>query len=843
MGFFFSKNISKFKTKKTSSVDHLFKELGCKACSLFNAQIQAPDMLPSGSNEPIIYVLGEAPGKTEDIEDEQFIGKSGQLLRRNLSKFFPDLYQDKVRNKGIRFNNCIRCRPSNSNRNPTDQELICCRKSVEKDIEKTKPLIIIGCGNIPLKWMLNVTGINLWRGRKVPAKIGNHHAWFFPIYHPAFVLRSGKNNEIEDVFERDLNNIPDLLLDLPVAVTEGYKSNITYVTGRNDNDLRKVRRELEKFCDSPLLAIDIESTCLKPWEKDAKLLTLSISNDKDTFAFPIDHPKGWRNKEQIDAVKELVFNFLLNSSTKIAHNLKCELSWLVDMFGQKIMRETSWADTLSQAYVLDERVGVFSLDVQCLIYFGFNLKSVCSLDSSNLLQYPLETVLEYNGVDSKWTYKLYEEQSKGFTNNHGLNLIRQQHVETSKTLTMTGLVGLEVNQDRVATISEELQEKLKDINDKIVNLSRVKDYEKKYGKLNCGSNPNLKIIFKEFYGLVSPKITKKGNESFDEEVVKTFAEQGNILAGYILEFREIRKLKSTYIDSIPKLLCLDGKIRPEFNDTFTATGRLSSASPNAQNFPRRKNKHVRSIIKASNKHWFVAFDYGQLEARNLNMVSGEDNIVKSDIHSDWSERIIRAYPKAGNVKTLSEASKKDFKKFRSKVKNALVFPWFYGAGEWSVGRSLGLPEKITKKLYNDFWRLFSKVKKWQEETEEFYNKYGYVETMTGRRRHAPLDRNKRFNSPIQGCSSDIVIQAMNRLSLLAYKLRKPQYQARLNVHDDLSFYIPDQTLEEDIEFIAREMCRPLAFMNEVPLEVEVAVGKNWFAINEIGKFSTDDFKY
>jgi DNA polymerase-1 len=850
MGFFVSKNLPKKKKKNDNSLDHLLGDLGCKACPLAtSSRIQSPNMEPSGSARPTVYVLGESPGKTEDEDNEQFVGDSGQLLRSNLIEFFPKLYRGRRRNKGIRFNNCVRCRTSSSNRDPTNRELTCCRKLVEEDIEKTKPLVIIGCGNIPLKWMLNVSGIGLWRGRRIPVKIGTHEAWFFPISHPAFVLRSEK--EIGDVFRRDLSNIADFLSDidfkdLPEVIIDGHKDNVTYVTGRNENDLRKVRRKLELFCDDPLTAIDVEATCLKPWQKKAKLLTVSISSDRETFSFPVDHPRGW-DMEKRKIVKNVLRWFLLNSNTKIAHNLKCEAQWLIDAFGQKVMRETKWADTISRAYVLDERVGVFSLDIQCLIYFGFNLKSICNLDASRLLDYPIEDVLLYNGVDSKWTLGLYKKQEELFCDS--LRNPESLHIETSKTLALTEIKGLDIDLDEVDKNSEKLSIELDNITLEISDLPKVRKYEKKYGKFNCASNPSLGVIFKEFYGLSSPKKTKpsktypNGQESFDEKVIKLFAEKGNDLAKCILEFRKVSKLKSTYVDSIPKLLCSDKKLRPEFNSTLTATGRLSSSNPNAQNFPKRKNRYVRAVVVAPKGHWFVAFDYCQLEARNLTMVSGETNIIEKDIHADWAERVINLSPEAANTRSLSAISKEDFKAFRGKIKNTLVFPWFYGAGEWSVAEGLGISQTVVEKLSDDFWRLFDKVKKWQEETEKFYYRHGYVETLTGRRRHAPLDRNRRFNSPIQGCSSDIVIDAMNRLSLLAYELSKSQYQARLNVHDDLSFYIPDKTLTEDIEFIAKEMCRPADFMNNIPLEVEVAVGRNWFKLEEIGKFSTTDFDY
>jgi uracil-DNA glycosylase family 4 len=173
MGFFFSKNNSEIKKSKSKELPlEFYHNNSCKVCTLKNESIRNPRMLPTGSDKPIIYILGEAPGKTEDKEGLQFVGDSGQLLRSTLEKYFGKIPYRKLKKDSfqIRFNNCIRCHPP-SNRNPSELEIECCRKSIEDDIEKTKPLIIIGIGdditgNTPLEWMLNVSGINLWRGRK-----------------------------------------------------------------------------------------------------------------------------------------------------------------------------------------------------------------------------------------------------------------------------------------------------------------------------------------------------------------------------------------------------------------------------------------------------------------------------------------------------------------------------------------------------------------------------------------------------------------------------------------------------------------------------------------------------
>jgi DNA polymerase-1 len=184
---------------------------------------------------------------------------------------------------------------------------------------------------------------------------------------------------------------------------------------------------------------------------------------------------------------------------------------------------------------------------------------------------------------------------------------------------------------------------------------------------------------------------------------------------------------------------------------------------------------------------------------------------------------------------------------RKRIKNLLVFPWFYGASKFSVSAAISteyreVPEYVMNELYEEFWETYPMVKVWQRDQINFYNKYGYVKSLTGRRRRLPLKFNEVINHCIQSSASyDICLVAGDRLSKLGYELWKPQYQYFSNVHDELNFYIPYSTLVEDIETIAKEMVRPAYYFINVPLEVECKVGYNWFDLEDYWKFSTLDW--
>jgi len=153
-----------------------------------------------------------------------------------------------------------------------------------------------------------------------------------------------------------------------------------------------------------------------------------------------------------------------------------------------------------------------------------------------------------------------------------------------------------------------------------------------------------------------------------------------------------------------------------------------------------------------------------------------------------------------------------------------------------------MPLSVIGPLVDDFWEEFSGIKEWQEELETFYDRYGYVSCLTGRRRRAPISINELINSPIQGTASDITVDAFSRLSRAAWEMEMWQFQARLEVHDELVFQIPKKTFDRDVEFICDYLldCDHFDFIN-VPLCVEVSSGPNWFEQKSVMTLFSDDF--
>lgn len=854
MGFFF--NNERTLNKKQNLLQYAY-EKGCICCPLYKARhIKHANMKPTGASKPLIYMLGEAPGETEDKLNRQFVGQSGELIRSICKEIVgSSASYDEI----MRWNNVIRCWPGKGNRNPSELEIKCCKKELEADIESTKPFIVVGIGNIALQAILEVSGIMSFRGRFIPVKIGSHSFWFAPILHPSFIIRHGLDGNYFDktylhTFRKDLENIIEFAVEQfphfkPVVIDSGYEDGIEIIEGNKASDVAKIIKRLDYFKKSNLITIDIETVGkpngLSPYNINTRILSISVSDDNAIVAFPVEHKVFSKDNQKVilNKVREL----LTTTKTKVAHNIKFEITWFNKYFGANTVMYGSWVDTMAQAVVLDERVGshedggVLSLGMQTLINFGFNLKKLTEnkINRMNLELSELKDVLMYNGMDAKYEHLLYHKLKKEIKKesrwllNHLNNL--------GRTLALVESKGVVYDKEQAEEFRKMYDKKLEVINKKIRNDLYIREFEKQARtKFLPLSTAHITKLLKDIIKLPPVKGTAKtslndGGFSTDKEALDIYAKQGVEVVKHLVNYRQVSKQKSTYVDGVEKFVHRDGIIRASFNHLFVSTGRLSSRSPNMQNFPKRQHVEARNIIKAPEDHWIVAIDYAQLEARVVAIVAQDKEFMKMfwegyDIHMDWAIRLAK---RLGHK--FDDAG---LKKYRSLVKNQWVFPLIYGSSQASAEAGLGAKEGQLSKEYQEFWNMCNGVAKWQEQQLAFYRKHGYVITLLGRKRHMPLSKNEIYNTPIQSLASELVTDAMNRLAKLAVALNKPQYIPIWNIHDDLGFYIPDSSLEEDILFIAEQMvCVPFDFVN-IPLGIEVSVGKRWGELEEVVKYDT-----
>jgi DNA polymerase-1 len=389
------------------------------------------------------------------------------------------------------------------------------------------------------------------------------------------------------------------------------------------------------------------------------------------------------------------------------------------------------------------------------------------------------------------------------------------------------LVGMEQEGIRIdPTFFKGMSERL----DRDLTLIRDEIYKVAGAEFNLNSTPQLREVLFEQQGLPVIKRTKTG-PSTDSSVLEELATQGHEIPRLMMEYRELEKLRSTYVDALPQLVVpRTGRIHTRFNQTVAATGRLSSSDPNLQNIPIRTDlgREIRKGFVPADGYLFYGADYSQVELRILAHFSGDEPLVQAfnegiDVHKQTAS-VVFGIPfdqvtaeQRGQAKTIN-------------------FATLYGQGAFSLARQLGVGREEAKAFIDQYFERFSGVRAYLDEQVASAREKGFVETLMGRRRHIPelhaKDWNVRQfgervaqNTPIQGTAADMIKKAMLDV---ADALAEAGGGARLllQVHDELLFEVP---LGEEDDLAKLVVSRMEGAMElSVPLVAEGAVGESWY---------------
>ena len=348
-------------------------------------------------------------------------------------------------------------------------------------------------------------------------------------------------------------------------------------------------------------------------------------------------------------------------------------------------------------------------------------------------------------------------------------------------------------------------------------------------EFNINSPSQLGEVLFEKLGLKSGKRGRNGKYSTNADILEKLAEE-NPVAGKVLRFRFYQKLLSTYIDGMRPFIGKDGLIHTTYNQTITATGRLSSANPNLQNIPVREEegKELRKVFIPRSGNVFIDADYSQIELRLLAHFSGCKELIQAynegkDIHSITASQVFGVAPEDVTPKMRREAK-------------AVNFGIIYGISEYGLARNLGIPFSTAKEYIERYFATYSAVKDYMNANVEFAREHGYVSTLTGRRRFIPelksanvnirqFGERAAMNMPLQGSSADIIKIAMINV---ARRLQSEGLHAKLilQVHDELVLDCPLEEKDRAAELLRHEMENAVKL--EVPLTVEVHSGNNWY---------------
>ncbi len=620
---------------------------------------------------------------------------------------------------------------------------------------------------------------------------------------PASVAGNNAATDPEPAAETSLRSISDVPHQYDVADTpEKIKHLISILSAAKE------------FC------FDTETTSLDPVA--AELVGLSVS---------IEPGKGWyvpfpqnRNEAQeiINEFKE-VFN---SSSLKIGQNVKYDLMILKN-YGIEI-REPWW-DTMLAHYLLepDKRHNMDALAEFYLQYTPVSIETLIGKkgkNQGNMADVPLEQIKEYACEDADITLQLKHKLDPLLKKQKVEDVFHKVELPLIPVLADMELEGVRVDADFLRQYSETLASEVKTIEEEI--------YEAAGMRFLISSPQQLgKVLFDHLkLGGEKIKTTKTGQYQTNEEVLLEM-EDAHPIVKKILDFRELQKLKSTYVDALPELIHPQtGRVHTSFNQAVAATGRLSSQNPNLQNIPIRtdRGREVRkAFIPADSHHTLLSCDYSQIELRVIASISEDPGMMDAfrnniDIHTATASKVWGV--------PLEEVDKD----MRRKAKT-VNFGIIYGISAFGLSQRVGISRKEAKEIIDNYFEQFPGIKKYMESTIEFARDNEYVETLMGRKRYI-RDINSRnqtvrgfaernaINAPIQGSAADMIKLAMISIHHL---LKKEKFRTRmiLQVHDELLFDVPKDELETVRPMILSAMENALPL--KVPVLVESGFGNNW----------------
>jgi DNA polymerase-1 len=572
-------------------------------------------------------------------------------------------------------------------------------------------------------------------------------------------------------------------------------------------------------------AFDTETTSLRPME--AALVGISVcTGATDICYIPIAH-KGAREQLPLGLVRERLSPFLGDPKyRKLGQHFK---------YDSLIFRNHGFPvagldfDTMLASYVLDPGRPSHSLDSLCAQFLGFKALSYKEVTSSGSGQVtfdyvPVSTAARYSGEDAWATWRLADKFA-ALLEQAGLTpLLRDVEIPVSAVLADMEFAGIAVDSGRLAELSAGFSERLQKLEQEVYAIAGF--------PFNLNSPKQLSEVLFDRLGLPKGKKTKTGY-STDAQVLEELSYQ-HPLPKKMLEHRTVAKLKSTYSDVLPTLVNpKTGRIHSSFNQTATATGRLSSSEPNLQNIPIREEegRRIREAFVAAKGEKFISADYSQIELRLLAHLAEDRVLVEAfrkgdDIHARTAADIFHTFP--GMVTAQMR-----------RLAKTINFGIIYGMSAYRLSREQGLTFKQAESFIEAYFARYNGVKAFLSRAVKEAEERGFAETILKRRRYLPdlLSTNKQvrgmaermaINTPVQGGAADVVKLAMVALHR---RLRDEGLPARilLQVHDELVVEA-DEGAAEAVAAVVRqtmESAYPLA----VPLRVDLGVGDNWAQVH------------
>ncbi|AEH45575.1 DNA polymerase I [Thermodesulfatator indicus DSM 15286] len=609
-----------------------------------------------------------------------------------------------------------------------------------------------------------------------------------------------------------------LLKELPATKTLSYDQYELVL------DPDKVKEIVEKAKGAEVVAIDLESDTKDPMR--GKIVGVSLCfNPPKAYYFPFRH-EGLEAQKQLpwEAFTHLASLIEDPSVKKIGHNIKYDLIILA-RYG--VTLKGLEGDTMLASYLLDPTRRTHGLDELAEEVLGHTMISYKEVTKElakgeSFARVPLEKAKVYACEDAHVTYLLYQYFWPKLKEESLWKVFTEIDRPLIEVLAHMEMVGIKIDTAYLRGLSREMAEKLKELEEKIYTLAGE--------KFNINSSKQLgQILFEKLKLPTVKKTPKKTAYSTDNEVLEELSAVHE-LPRLILEYRTLAKLKSTYVDALPKMVNPEtGRLHTSFNQTVTATGRLSSSDPNLQNIPVRGEEglKIRQAFVPEEGFLFLSADYSQIDLRVLAHYSGDETLIKAfwqgeDIHRRTAAEIFGIPP---------EEVTPEMRRMAKTINFGIV----YGMSPYGLAKELKIGRREAKAFIERYFERYPGVKRYMEQIVAEAREKGYVETLFGRKRPLPdinsPNRTARefaertaINTPIQGTAADIIKLAMIKIHRI-FKEKGFGTRMLLQVHDELLFEVPEKEIEE-IQPIVRQIMEGVVEL-KVPLKVNLAIGKNW----------------
>lgn len=611
--------------------------------------------------------------------------------------------------------------------------------------------------------------------------------------------------------------LADLKVPLGSAPTAAPADTGVYETVRTTAQLDAVLhaiRQAKTFC------LDTETTSLNPLEAELVGVSLAIEERKAWY-IPVGH-------HTLDADPHLTRDEVLAALRSLLEDSTLRLIGQNTKYDAMVLAQSQlWprnfaGDTMIASYLLDpnKRHNLNDLAWEHLQYRMMTYESVTDGGKKNFAEVSVADATRYSGEDADITLRLAHQLFPRVQDEDMGPLFTDIELPLALVLAKMELTGIRIDTQFLASLSTEFGAHRHRLEKEI--------YEAAGEEFNLASPKQLQVILFDKLGLPRGKKTATGS-STDSSVLEALAEQYPLPAK-ILEYRGFTKLQSTYVDALPKLVQeKTGRVHTSFNQTVTATGRLSSSNPNLQNIPIRseKGRRIREAFMPEPGQILLSADYSQIELRLLAHLSQDPLLMESfqkdqDVHARTASELFEV-----PIPAVSADQRRQAK--------TINFGIIYGMGALRLARSLGIPTKTAQTYIMQYFARYHHIKSYMDGILVEARERGYVTTLLGRRRYVPelQSHNQQMasaaeraaiNTPIQGTAADLIKMAMVAIDR---RLGQEKLQTRmlLQVHDELLFEVPESELEQ-VKALVREVMEGVMSLR-VPLRVDIGTGRNW----------------